>query len=257
MASRPPGRLPGAAAADPAGRAGPRPKRTRRQPVRRGRDCAQPMPGVRAAGCAALSHAEERQRGARSGHAAASPAPRASPCGASRDASVQRAWQRGAVALPPGPCAPVGRVSRPCGRCRRACARAWPRAWLPSDACARASVRPWRGARAAWRRRPAVALVQVAPRARCRVRCRSSSRGTGLRSGKNFKFHTRAGRFPPRHLSTEFVHNHVDRAVARGQTASAGKGLHRDARDFASAQQAPEPAARGRFTPPVRPAAWR
>jgi hypothetical protein len=35
-------------------------------------------------------------------------------------------------------------------------------------------------------------------------------------------------------LSTEFVHNHVDRRGARAQTLSPGKGLRHDERDFAT-----------------------
>jgi hypothetical protein len=67
--------------------------------------------------------------------------------------------------------------------------------------------------------------------------------GYGPAERESVQFHTRTRRFPPRHLSTEFVHNHVDREDWRGQSASASKGLRRGARDFASAQHARVPQA--------------
>lgn len=70
-------------------------------------------------------------------------------------------------------------------------------------------------------------------------------------------------RFQSRQLSTEFVHNHVDRRDAGVQTASAGKGLRHPARLLATAQpyragrriamQRREPPAQRALPPPVPP----
>lgn len=127
------------------------------------------------------------------------------------------------------------RASMLCARLPTACGRAWPLAWLPSGACVRASARLWRCAHAAWRHLPEGGPVQGAlPVISLIRRCRSSSYSC-LRRAKNNQSHTIMQALPPHHLSTEFVHNHVDRAAVERQTASSGKGLHRAARVFANA----------------------
>jgi len=46
--------------------------------------------------------------------------------------------------------------------------------------------------------------------------------------------HAHCNRIRDIHLSTEFVHNHVDRARSRTQTRNAAKGFALDDRSFAS-----------------------
>jgi hypothetical protein len=55
--------------------------------------------------------------------------------------------------------------------------------------------------------------------------------------------------FHPGRLSTEFVHNHVDRERRRGQSLSAGNGLHQAARVFATARAVLSPRRRRTWSP--------
>jgi hypothetical protein len=138
-------------------------------------------------GCGARKHCAARARGGLCGSSA----------WRSRAAALSRAWLF-----------PVcgARVSTPCARRRIACGRAWLRAWLPSDVCARASILPWQCARAAWQLPPAVGLVPGALPVGPTVRCRSSS-SLCLRSAKDFQCHTIVRCLPPRRTPPTYPQN--------------------------------------------------